>query len=113
MSQNGKGDIQRPTDKKKFDDNYERIFGRRGMMVDPPLVDPPSEGGNPCCEIDLGEPQPCVIITPPEDENLLAVIDKLTPPPVDSQALFDKLTSALGIPSGFLRDKPEIKPSED
>lgn len=26
---NGKGDLQRPTDKEKFDTEYERIFGRR------------------------------------------------------------------------------------
>jgi len=26
MSQNGKGDRPRPVDKKKYDDNYDRIF---------------------------------------------------------------------------------------
>jgi hypothetical protein len=25
----GKGSKQRPTDKKKFDDNYDRIFGKK------------------------------------------------------------------------------------
>jgi len=26
---NGKGSAQRPTDKTKFDENYDRIFGKR------------------------------------------------------------------------------------
>jgi len=25
----GKGDTQRPTDQKKFDENYEKIFGKK------------------------------------------------------------------------------------
>ena len=29
MSQNGKGDRPRPVDKKKYDDNYERIFRKK------------------------------------------------------------------------------------
>lgn len=28
MSDGGKGSKQRPTDKKKFDENYDRIFGK-------------------------------------------------------------------------------------
>ena len=29
MSDGGKGDKQRPTDKKKFDDGWERTFGKK------------------------------------------------------------------------------------
>jgi len=29
MSDGGKGSKQRPTDKKKFDENYDRIFGKK------------------------------------------------------------------------------------
>jgi len=29
MVDGGKGSKQRPTDKKKFDENYERIFGKK------------------------------------------------------------------------------------
>lgn len=29
MSDGGKGDKQRPTDKKKFDENYDAIFGKK------------------------------------------------------------------------------------
>ena len=29
MSDGGKGDKQRPTDKKKFDENFDRIFGKK------------------------------------------------------------------------------------
>lgn len=29
MSQNGKGDRPRPVDKKKYDNNYERIFRKK------------------------------------------------------------------------------------
>lgn len=29
MSDGGKGSQQRPTDKKKFDEGYERIFGNK------------------------------------------------------------------------------------
>jgi len=29
MSDGGKGSKQRPTDKKKFDENYDRIFGQK------------------------------------------------------------------------------------
>lgn len=29
MSDGGKGSKQRPTDKKKFDDNFDRIFGKK------------------------------------------------------------------------------------
>lgn len=29
MSDGGKGSKQRPTDKKKFDENFERIFGKK------------------------------------------------------------------------------------
>jgi hypothetical protein len=29
MSENGKGDRQRPCDKDKFDENYDRIFGKK------------------------------------------------------------------------------------
>jgi len=28
MGDGGKGSLQRPTDKKKFDENYDRIFGK-------------------------------------------------------------------------------------
>ena len=28
----GKGSDYRPTDKKKFDDNYDRIFGKKDLM---------------------------------------------------------------------------------
>jgi hypothetical protein len=31
---NGKGDIQRPTDKKKFDDNYDKIFRKDKLAND-------------------------------------------------------------------------------
>ena len=40
MSDGGKGSKQRPTDKKKFDENYDRIFGNKkgkekkwGLMI--------------------------------------------------------------------------------
>ena len=29
MNNGGKGDKQRPTDKQKFDENYDRIFGKK------------------------------------------------------------------------------------
>ena len=29
MSDGGKGSSQRPTDKKKYDDNYDKIFGKK------------------------------------------------------------------------------------
>jgi hypothetical protein len=29
MSDGGKGSKQRPTDRKKFDENFERIFGKK------------------------------------------------------------------------------------
>lgn len=29
MSDGGKGSKQRPTDKKKYDDNYDKIFGKK------------------------------------------------------------------------------------
>ena len=29
MSDGGKGSEQRPTDKKKFDENFDRIFGKK------------------------------------------------------------------------------------
>jgi len=29
MSDGGKGSKQRPTDKKKFDENYDKIFGNK------------------------------------------------------------------------------------
>jgi len=29
MSDGGKGSTQRPTDRKKFEDNFERIFGKK------------------------------------------------------------------------------------
>jgi hypothetical protein len=29
MSENGKGSVQRPTDKDKYDSNYDRIFGNK------------------------------------------------------------------------------------
>ena len=29
MSNGGKGDKQRPTDKQKFDDGWDRIFGKK------------------------------------------------------------------------------------
>lgn len=29
MSDGGKGSKQRPTDKKKFDENFDRIFGKK------------------------------------------------------------------------------------
>ena len=29
MSDGGKGDKQRPTDKQKYDENYDRIFGKK------------------------------------------------------------------------------------
>ena len=29
VSDGGKGSLQRPTDKKKFDENYDRIFGNK------------------------------------------------------------------------------------
>ncbi len=29
MSDGGKGDKQRPTDKKKYDDNFDKIFGKK------------------------------------------------------------------------------------
>ena len=29
MSDGGKGSLQRPTNKKKFDENYDRIFGNK------------------------------------------------------------------------------------
>ena len=29
MSDGGKGDKQRPTDKKKFDEGWDRIFGKK------------------------------------------------------------------------------------
>jgi hypothetical protein len=29
MSDGGKGSGQRPTDKKKYDDNYDKIFGKK------------------------------------------------------------------------------------
>lgn len=29
LQMSGKGSKQRPTDKKKFDENYERIFGKK------------------------------------------------------------------------------------
>lgn len=32
----GKGSTQRPTDKKQFDDNYDRIFGRKDKSDDQP-----------------------------------------------------------------------------
>ena len=29
MGDGGKGSLQRPTDKKKFDENFDRIFGKK------------------------------------------------------------------------------------
>ena len=29
MGDGGKGSLQRPTDRKKFDENYDRIFGKK------------------------------------------------------------------------------------
>lgn len=29
MSDGGKGDKQRPTDKKKYDENFDKIFGKK------------------------------------------------------------------------------------
>jgi len=29
QSDGGKGSLQRPTNKKKFDENYDRIFGKK------------------------------------------------------------------------------------
>ncbi len=29
VSSNGKGDTPRPVDKKKYDENYDRIFGKK------------------------------------------------------------------------------------
>ena len=29
MSDGGKGDKQRPTDKQKFDENFDKIFGKK------------------------------------------------------------------------------------
>jgi hypothetical protein len=29
MSDGGKGSSQRPTDKKKYDENYDKIFGKK------------------------------------------------------------------------------------
>ena len=29
MSDGGKGDKQRPTDKQKYDENFDRIFGKK------------------------------------------------------------------------------------
>jgi orotate phosphoribosyltransferase-like protein len=37
---NGKGSLQRPTNKSKFDENWERIFGKKTVIV----TDPAKEG---------------------------------------------------------------------
>jgi len=34
MSDGGKGSAPRPVDKKKFDDGWDRIFGRKDKRVD-------------------------------------------------------------------------------
>lgn len=40
MTQNGKGDRPRPVDKKKYDENYDRIFRKRERR-DKPRKDKP------------------------------------------------------------------------
>jgi hypothetical protein len=39
MSDGGKGSTQRPTDKKKFDEGWDRIFGKKPPKVFPHQVD--------------------------------------------------------------------------
>lgn len=106
MSQNGKGDTQRPTDKKKFDNNYERIFGKKESNLTDELVFGTLQEKNPCGEISLEATAEFCAVTPEEDVIPDPVLDKIVGTRIDFagfDAIHTRMLSALGIPSNFLK----------
>lgn len=48
MSDGGKGDTYRPTDKQKFDEGYDRIFGKKPVTPACPLCGQPHDKNQEC-----------------------------------------------------------------
>jgi hypothetical protein len=53
MSDGGKGDTYRPTDKQKFDQGYDRIFGRKDKTPVCPLCGQAHDKNKECSKNDV------------------------------------------------------------